>query len=175
MQKSKLVLQVLAASVGMMLSADFVAAAEQARAEVKAQAEVKTQAQVQTQGQVQVEGQTRAQGAGPDGAEKTQTQAQTGERVYGSQLMTHQERAEYYTKLRKMRTPEEREAFRLEHHKKMQERAKAQGKTLYDLPPAQGANMGPGGGMSGAGGMGPGGGMGGAGGMGPGGGMGRGR
>jgi uncharacterized membrane protein len=53
-----------------------------------------------------------------------------------------------------MKTEQERETYRLEHHKQMQERAKAQGKTLPDMPPqGHGAGMGPG--------MGPGGGMGG--------------
>lgn len=87
--------------------------------------------------------------------------------IYGSQLMTQQERIEYRNQMRALKTQQEREAFRLEHHKKMQERARERGVTLPDEPPAQGAGMGPG---PGAGrGMGPG--MGG--GMGPG--MGRGR
>ncbi len=94
---------------------------------------------------------------------------QTRQQVYGSQLMTPQERMEYRSKMRSMKTREEREAFRMEHHKQMQERARERGVQLPDMPP-QGMRrgMGPGGGMGG--GMGPGGGMGG--GMGPGGGMG---
>jgi hypothetical protein len=93
--------------------------------------------------------------------------AQTQQQMYGSQLMTPQERIEYRTQMRTLKTQEERNAFRLEHHKKMQERAKERGVTLPDVPPAGGAGMGPG-----MGGMGPG-----MGGMGPGmgGGMGRGR
>jgi hypothetical protein len=86
---------------------------------------------------------------------KTQTQKQ--DVIYGSQLMTNQERIEFRAKLRNAKTAEEREQIRLEHHKVMQERAKAQGETLPDMPPAMGGGMGPGGG-----GMGPGGG-----GMGP--------
>lgn len=86
--------------------------------------------------------------------------------IYGSQLMTNQERIEHRNKLRAAKTVEEREQIRLQHHEQMQLRAKEQGVTLPDTPPAlgggQGRQMGPGGGM---GGMGPGGGMGG---MGPG-------
>jgi len=70
--------------------------------------------------------------------------------------MTQQERNEYQNRMRSAKTQQEREQIRLEHHKQMQERAKAQGKTLPDMPPADmgpGSRMGPGGG----GGMGPGG------------------
>jgi hypothetical protein len=95
--------------------------------------------------------------------------------IYGSQLMTPAERAEYRAKMASLKTQEEREALRLEHHKQMQERAKQMGVTLPEVPSAGGGMVGPGaGGMMGpgAGGgmMGPGGGM-----MGPGGGMGRGQ
>jgi Ni/Co efflux regulator RcnB len=83
--------------------------------------------------------------------------------IYGSQLMTQQERIEYRTQMRALKTQEERNAFRLEHHKKMQERAQERGQTLPDAPPAAGPGRGMGGG-----GMGPGGGMGGGmGGRGP--------
>lgn len=76
------------------------------------------------------------------------------ERVYGSEMMTRQERSEYHDRMRALKTEQEREAFRQEHHQKMQERAKAQGKSLPDMPPAdRGPGMGPGGGK----GMGPGG------------------
>lgn len=84
--------------------------------------------------------------------------------IYGSQLMTNQERIEHRTKLRAAKTAEEREQFRLQHHEQMQLRAKEQGVTLPDTLPAQGGGQGRG--------MGPGGGMGG---MGPGGGKGLGR
>ena len=91
---------------------------------------------------------------------RDQTKLRDQDRIYGSQLMTRQERMEYRNKMREMKTMEEREAFRMEHHKKMQERAKAKGITLPDEPPARGGMMmGPGGGMgpSGGGMMGPGG------------------
>lgn len=98
---------------------------------------------------------------------RDQVETQDRERVYGYELMTPQERNEYHARMRTLTTAQEREAFRLEHHRKMQERAKAQGKTLPEMPPAdRGPGMGPGMGP-GSGGMGPGGGgMGG--GMGPG-------
>ncbi len=75
------------------------------------------------------------------------------EKIYGSQLMTQQEKLEYRKKQLNAKTAEERDQIRQEHHALMQERAKAQGKTLPDEPPAGGA-------MHKGGGMGPGGGMG---------------
>jgi hypothetical protein len=75
------------------------------------------------------------------------------ETVYGSQMMTNQERMEHRTKMNAAKTVQEREQVRLEHHEQMQLRAKERGVTLPDTPPAQGAGMrqgmGPGGGMGG--------------------------
>jgi hypothetical protein len=91
--------------------------------------------------------------------ERSQAQTQKQERIFGSQLMTRKERAEHRAKLRSLKTLEEREAYRLEHHNKMLERAKERGVTLPDEPPAGGMGMmGPGGGMGPGNGMGPGGG-----------------
>ena len=73
--------------------------------------------------------------------QKTQSKAQKPELIYGSQLMTREERTEYRAKMRSLKTKEEREALRMEHHQQMQERAKARGKTLPDMPPAQGSGM----------------------------------
>lgn len=70
--------------------------------------------------------------------------AEARQPIYGSQLMTRQERIEYRNKMRSLKTQEERNAFRLEHHRLMQERAKEKGVTLPDVPPAQGMGMGPG-------------------------------
>jgi hypothetical protein len=88
------------------------------------------------------------------------------EPIYGSQLMTKQERAEHRKKMRSAKTVEAREQVRAEHHERMKERAKARGVTLPDQPPAAGGGMGPGpGGGAGKGsgaGMGPGPGMGGS-------------
>lgn len=87
--------------------------------------------------------------------------AQTQEQIYGSQLMTQQERAEQRAKMRAAKTAEEREQIRKEHHERMNERAKERGVALPDEPPARGSGMGPGGGgMSPGGGMGSGGGRG---------------
>ncbi|NDP38373.1 MAG: hypothetical protein GZ093_06430 [Rhodoferax sp.] len=109
--------------------------------------------------------------------DKTQDQTRDQDRdrlqdpIYGSQLMTLQERNEYQAKMRGLKTAQEREAYRLEHHKQMQERAKVRGVTLPETPPGQRPVMGSGPGAgpgSGAGmGAGAGGGMGG--GAGPGG------
>ena len=75
------------------------------------------------------------------------------EPVYGSQMMTNQERIEHRTKMNTAKTAQEREQVRLEHHEQMQLRAKERGITLPDTPPAQGAGMrqgmGPGGGVGG--------------------------
>ena len=79
--------------------------------------------------------------------------------IYGSQLMTNQERIEHRNKLLAAKTAEEREQVRLQHHEQMQLRAKEKGVTLPDAPPAQGGGQGRGMG-GGMGGMAPGGGMG---------------
>jgi len=95
---------------------------------------------------------------------RAQKKIQTEEQIYGSQLMTRQERVEFRARMRAAKSAEEREQIRLQHHEQMKERAKAKGVTLPDEPPATGGHMAPGGGMR------PGGGMGTGGGMGPGGG-----
>lgn len=77
------------------------------------------------------------------------------ETIYGSQIMTRQERIEYRTRMRAAKTAEERQQIRTEHHERMKMRAQERGMTLPDQPPAMGGGMGPGGG-----GMGPGGGRG---------------
>lgn len=82
--------------------------------------------------------------------------------IYGSQLMTQQERLEYRERLRNAHTLKERERIRLEHHREMQERARERGVTLPDAP-RRSVGPGPGPGPRGSG-MGPGGGLGGAGG-----------
>lgn len=81
----------------------------------------------------------------------TSTFARDDPPAYGAQLMTQQERLDYRNRMQALKTQEEREIFRLEHHKKMQERAKERGVALPEAPPARGAGMGPG-----MGGMGPG-------------------
>lgn len=63
------------------------------------------------------------------------------ETVYGRQLMTEQERIEHRNKMRSFKTEQEREAYRMEHHKRMQERAKQQGMKLPDTPQQHGKGM----------------------------------
>lgn len=87
---------------------------------------------------------------------QTKSKVQDQDRIYGSQLMTKQERNEFRNRMRSAKTAEEREQIRAEHHERMMVRAKERGVTLPDDPPARG--MGPGGAMSPGGGMGPGGG-----------------
>ncbi|MFA7523042.1 MAG: hypothetical protein WCY71_08990 [Halothiobacillaceae bacterium] len=62
--------------------------------------------------------------------------------IYGSELMTQQERLEYRDRLRATQTPEERERIRNEHHQQMQERARDQGVSLPASPPRDGTDMG---------------------------------
>jgi predicted Holliday junction resolvase-like endonuclease len=102
--------------------------------------------------------------------ERVQERIQKQEQIYGSQLMTQQERAEYRAKMRTAKTAEEQEQIRKEHHERMKERAAERGVTLTEEPPAGGRGMGPCGEQMGPGGagMGPRGG-----GMGPGGRRGR--
>jgi hypothetical protein len=73
--------------------------------------------------------------------------------IYGWELMSREERQEHRRMMRSLNTREERERYRQEHHERMQERARAQGRVLPDMPSEGGRGMGPGGG-----GMGPGGG-----------------
>ena len=81
--------------------------------------------------------------------------------IYGSQLMTEQERNEHRNRMRNAANAEEREQIRKEHHERMRKRAAEQGIELPKDPPARGGKgMGPGGGMGGGQGSGMGGGMG---------------
>lgn len=68
--------------------------------------------------------------------------------IYGSQLMTPAERSAYRQKMRSLKTAQEREAFRMQHHEEMQKRAQERGMQLPDMPPAGGARGGMGPGMS---------------------------
>jgi len=76
--------------------------------------------------------------------DRLQTQEQ--DRIYGSQLMTQQERMEFRARMRAATSAEEREQIRNEHHERMKVRAKERGVTLPDEPPAMMEHMmGPGG------------------------------
>lgn len=66
----------------------------------------------------------------------------SAEPIYGSQLMTQQERSQYRQRMRDAQTAQERDRIRQEHHEQMKERAKAQGKTLPDGPPPYGKGKG---------------------------------
>ena len=95
--------------------------------------------------------QTRDQlknGTGDQTPDRLRDQDRLRDTIYGSQLMTQQERAAYQARMRTLKTEREHEAYRLEHHKKMQERAKAQGVTLPEAPPNPRPGMGPGPGAS---------------------------
>jgi hypothetical protein len=76
------------------------------------------------------------------------------QQIYGSQLMTQQERDTYRNQMRAAKTYEEQQRIRNEHHNQMQVRAKERGVTIPDQPPAKGmgGGMGPGGGGMGYGG-----------------------
>ena len=73
-------------------------------------------------------------------------QVQGQEQIYGSQLMTQQERIEQRDKMRAAKDAGEREQIRKAHHERMKERAKERGVVLADEPPARGGGMGLGGG-----------------------------
>lgn len=89
--------------------------------------------------------------------DKLQTRDQIRDRdIYGSQLMTTEERNEYRAKMRAAKTAQEREQIRKEHHERMKVRAKEKGVTIPDEPPERGKGMGPRDGMGPGGGMGPG-------------------
>jgi len=53
--------------------------------------------------------------------------------VYGWQLMTPEEQAEHRNRMRSFATEQEREAYRSQHHKEMQERAREKGVTLPEM------------------------------------------
>lgn len=90
----------------------------------------------------------------------TKNQVKARDTVYGSQMMTPAERSAYRTHMRSLKTTQQREAFRKQHHEQMQKRASERGMKLPDTVPRQGGGMGPGNGMRPRGArMGPGAGM----------------
>ena len=74
------------------------------------------------------------------------------DQVYGWQMMSERERNEYHTKMQSMNTEAEKNRYRLEHHKLMEQRAAKQGKTLSDMPQKNMDVSGSGGGMGSGGG-----------------------
>ena len=83
------------------------------------------------------------------GRNQQQIQTMEQEQMYGSQLMTEQEREEYQMRMRTAETAEDRERIRNEHHEQMKERAQNQGVSIPNDPPDRGMRrgMGSGGGM----------------------------
>ena len=59
------------------------------------------------------------------------------EPIFGSQLMTEQERVEHRNAMRSARSDEERAAVRAQHHEQMLQRAQERGVTLPATPPEQ--------------------------------------
>jgi hypothetical protein len=82
---------------------------------------------------------------------QVQLQQQEVEQVYGSQLMTPEERAQHRERMRNAENEAEREKIRSEHHEQMRIRAEQQGVILPEEVPAyapgRGKGPGPGGGM----------------------------
>ena len=67
-----------------------------------------------------------------------QDRDQLREQVYGWDLMTPEERVQHRQMMRNMKTEEEREAYRQEHHMRMMERARQQGVELPPYRPGRG-------------------------------------
>lgn len=89
------------------------------------------------------------------------------ETVYGWEMMNVQERNQHMETIRNLKTDKEREQYRIEHHKRMQDRAKERGMKLPEMSPDQardrmhdgsgmGSGMGSGTGMGSGSGMGKG-------------------
>jgi hypothetical protein len=74
------------------------------------------------------------------GADKPPKEKQ--EWIYGSQLMSAEERAAHREKMRAAKTAEERDQICNGHHEQMKERAKAKGVTLPDVRPGRGCGPG---------------------------------
>jgi hypothetical protein len=109
---------------------------------------------------------------------REELQVERRERVFGRDLMTEEELRQHHETLRSLRTEEERERFRKEHHERMLERARERGVEIPAEPgqgPGGGAGAGPpsGRGQGTGPGVGKGKGAGAGGGMGSGGGPGR--
>lgn len=79
------------------------------------------------------------------------------DQIYGSHLMTEEERLQYREQMRSTATEAEREQIRNEHHERMLERAKERGITIPEDMPHGDYRMGPNKDGMGVGGMGPGG------------------
>ncbi len=86
---------------------------------------------------------SHAQTAPPEkNASKSRNESQDKAPIYGSRLMTEEERTQYRDRMRAAKTAEEREQIRREHHQKMKERARERGVTLPDEPGPKGKGYG---------------------------------
>lgn len=70
------------------------------------------------------------------------TDKEARQNVFGWEIMTIEERAEHRAKMRSMESEKELEAYRQEHHNRMQARAKEQGITLPEKPMMRGPGRG---------------------------------
>ena len=66
------------------------------------------------------------------------------EQVYGSQLMTQQERAAHRARMMAATTPEAKALIRAQQHERMKVRARQLGLEMPDTPPALAGGRGPG-------------------------------
>lgn len=86
---------------------------------------------------------SHAQTAAPEkNVPKPRSENQDKAPIYGSRLMTEEERIQYRDRMRAAKTAEEREQIRREHHEKMKERARERGVTLPDEPGPKGKGYG---------------------------------
>ena len=67
--------------------------------------------------------------------DRDQEQQRQRDQIYGSQLMTEQERNEYRDKMRSMHTEQDRAALREQHHEEMRKRAQSMGMELPEQVP----------------------------------------
>ena len=145
MKTRKLSLMGLAIAAAVSLSAVMVPSGAMAQDKIQDQ----TKDQLKDNTKDQLKDQTKDQ-------DKLQTQDRTQDLIYGSQLMTQTERNQYRAQMRNLKTAQEREAFRLQHHEQMKVRAQEKGVALPDQPPMGGAGFGPGAGAGVGAGMGSG-------------------
>ena len=92
-----------------------------------AQTQTRTEAQTQTQTRTEAQTQTRAGAA--------------QEPVYGANLMTEQEQANYRKQLDNAKTDADRERIRAEHQTAIQKRARERGVAVPPVTPAQGGTQ----------------------------------
>jgi hypothetical protein len=88
-------------------------------------------------------GQPAAAADAPQQPQAAARKAPAQDVIYGSQLMTAEERDAYRTKMRAAKTQAERDQVRAEHHAQMQQRAKERGVTLPAQPVPGGGRRGP--------------------------------